>query len=174
MRYYKSKTYETMFPGAYASNVFLVMNTKERFALEQKIEQLLEDIEEQIEEGTMVIHRRKDGTLAKTGKGKDRTKKYFNGKDEEAIVFLKRMTWYTTYEESEAIDPTLHQLQTIVEKLLTKVYGMHYGQFVNWMQLWHDTNQMTADDMRLHMTEKRTLIKQLKEEGLLPQDFKLP
>lgn len=174
MRYYKSKSYESMYPGMFASNLFLVMDATERFNLESHIEKLLEDIEDQLESGKLVRHLTKTGALAKKGKGTDPTKKYWNAKDDEAIVFLKRMCWYTVYPESEAIDPTIYQLQTIVEKMLTKIYGMHYGQFINWMKLWHDTQGMDATDMRDHMQAKRDLIKSLKVEGMLPQEFRLP
>lgn len=174
MRYYISKTYETMWPGTYARNTFLIMDEEERLRLGDQIIGLIDHIEQMKEEGKLIPLYTKTGKLSKTGKGPDKSKRYWVEKDEEAIVFLKRMCFWTIFKESESIDPTVHQLETIVDKMLSKVYGLHYGKFVNWMRLFHDTNQLDSTEMRKHMDYKRKCVAQLKEEGLLPQGFPSP
>lgn len=146
MRYYVSKTYED-FRGHYSRNVFLVLSDQERINLEDKIEQLIKDIE-----------------LNPYGKK-------FNKKDKEAIVFLKRMCWFTTYPESQAIDPCKQQIDTIVFKLLRKVYNPFKAELINWLELYVDSRKMTAEEMKAHMNRKRGIAFKLKNEGLLPEDF---
>lgn len=146
MRYYVSNTYED-FRGHYSRNVFLVLSDDERFRLEDAIEQLLIDMEA------------------------NPYGKKFNKKDKEAIVFLKRMCWFTAYPESQAIDCCQQQIDTIVFKLLRKVYNPFKAELINWLELYVNTEKMTADEMREHMNRKRSIAKKLKDEGLLPEDF---
>lgn len=153
MKYYVSKNYESykgMAFGKWGSNTFLVLSDEERFRLGDKVEQLEKDI--------------KANPL----------KKRFNKHDRAALVFLKRMCVWTIYEESEAIDPTQYQIDTIVNKLLMKVYGPYFGEFINWLKLWVESEKMTADEMRDHMDRKRRIIRKMKAASMLPQEFKEP
>lgn len=168
MKYYQSRAYETMYPGQFAKNTFLILDMKdESFRLEEKVRQLEEDIEEAIETGRLKKEITKGGKLASRGSG-------WNKKDEEALVFLKRMTLWCAYPESEGIDPTQWQINTIVNRMLMKVYGRHYGQFNNWMQIWVDTTKMDSTELRQRMNLKRKIVAQLKEEGLLPKGHPVP
>lgn len=167
MQYYQSRAYETMYPGQFSKNLFLIMDDEELFRLEQNVKQLEEDIKTAIEEGKLKVAMTKAGKLGSRGTG-------WNSKDEEALVFLKRMTLWMAYPESEGIDPTQWQIDTIVNKMLVKVYGRHFGQFNNWMRLWVDTTKMESADLRTRMNRKRYIVSTLKEEGLLDMGHPIP
>lgn len=144
MQYYYSQNYTIK---GYGKALFYVLDDEEKIRLSDKIDKLEKDIK------INPLHKR------------------FNKYDRQALVFLKRMTQYTYYPESEAIDATEQQIDTIVNKLLLKVYGIWLGEFLNWMKLFKDDRPMDGHDIKAHMDKKRKRIKLLKREGLLPEDF---
>lgn len=168
MQLYQSRTYEQFNYGTYARNLFYILDHDERFKLKEMIEELESKINEMIIEGRLKPLYLKNGKdLKKTGG--DRSN--LVGKDLEAIDFLKRICHFTEYPESVMLDPTAHQVETIVDKLLTKIYGK---SFIDWIRVYVDRDKLDAHQMRDWMDTKRSIFFDLKDEGLLAKDFRLP
>lgn len=167
MRLYTSSAYTNFDLNQYSRNLFMILSDEERFRLSDKIYQLETDIKIKLENGTLENAYLKDGvTLKKQGGGLG----VLVQKDYEAIEFLKRMTHFTDYSNSEMIDPTSHQISTIVEKMLAKVYRK---DFYHWMEMWIDPIRMDILDMKDWMDRKRSIFHQMKREGLLDESFEI-
>lgn len=137
MRLYKT-TY-TNRNGSPVSDVFFVMDTDERDVLGDMVEILIEDV----------------------AKGrKDKTIKRWNDYDEQTIVFLKRMTNYGTFDESECMDANTGQVFKFIEKTLNKTYGPTVN-FERWLGLSIDDSRqqgwLTSSEMKEIMDERRKL-----------------
>lgn len=170
MKFYTSNAYQQMtnFGPQTAYNTFYMLSNEERFRLTDNIKQLEEDIEEKLESGYFTVALTKKGTMRNTTKSLYEICK----KDLEAIDFLKRMCWFTEYSDSVALDPTKYQIETIVNKLLFKVYKPK--SFIQWMEVYLDPTNVSPMDMRNWMDKKRNIFKQLKNEGLISKDKVLP
>ena len=113
MRFYQSKAYQSIYnSGAPTSyNTFYLLSDEERHRLADKIIELEHSINEKLKSGYFTVAKTKKGTLRNT------TKSIYEicGKDIEAIEFLKKLTFFTTFPESLTLDPTAYQIQTITD-----------------------------------------------------------
>lgn len=171
------KYYYTNFYQSYKGltrNIIYVLNQDERLELGDFIRQLEDQRDELIERGFLEYHYTKKGTLSsRTKQHPDFKKSYWNKKDEEAIDFLKRLCYFTDFEQSIMLDPTDWQLEGIVDKMLVKIYGRFYGTFSNWLQVTLE-GELTKEQIRDHMDKKRALFRKCKEAGLLGNINELP
>lgn len=168
MRLYQSNLYEQHNLGEYTRNLFYILEDEERFRLADAIEQLEADVNEMVSEGRLKPLYLKDGkTLRKKGGNQSN----LVGKDIEAIDFLKRMCHFTEYPESVMLDITSYQAETIINKLLQKVY---YKDFIDWLKLYVDRDKLNPHQMRSLMDRKRDMFFTLQDEGLIDKKKKLP
>lgn len=168
MRFYTSRAYQSIYStGAQTSyNTFYILSHEERHRLADKIVELEAMINEKLKSGYFTIAKTKKGTLKNT------TKSIYEicVKDLEALEFLKKLTFFTTFPESIMLDPTAHQIQTIVDKLLFKVVRK---TFIHWLELYLSPDEVTPDEMRSMMEKKRKLFKRLQREGFIPPEATL-
>lgn len=147
-------------------NTFYLLSDEERMRLSDKIEQMERDINAKLKEGYFTVAKTKKGTLRNT------TKSIYEicGKDIEAIDFLKKLCWFGQFDNSIALDPTKHQIKTIVDKLLFKVYRK---EFIHWMELYLSNEDVSSSDMTEWMDRKRQIYYTLRNEGLISESLKL-
>lgn len=173
------KFYYTNFYQSYKGqtrNIIYILNEEERLLLAEAIKQLLDDRQDLIDRGMLEYHYTKNGTLSKRSKPhpeRYKFKKYWNGKDEESVEFLKRLCYFSEFPESVMLDPTDYQLEGMVDKMLEKVYGKFYGKFSNWLELKLE-GEMTRDELRKHMDKKRALFAKVKRLGWCENIESLP
>lgn len=137
MKYYYSKTYKNKL-GKETQNVFFILNAEEL----ERLTHLLVPLH-----ATMLTW--------------VNTSVKINDKDWQAFRFLQRMQ---APPLGELIDPTDWQIEGIVNKLLIKVTGK---DFIDWLMPRWEPGDMSAADLRQHMQEKR---KQLAQKHKKPQD----
>lgn len=170
MKFYRSKGYQQMinFNQEMAYNTFYMLSDEERFRLADKIRQLEVDLEEKLQSGYLKPALTKARTMRVT------TKSFYQicKKDLEAIDFLKRMCWFNEFPDSVALDPTKHQINTIVNKMLFKIYKPK--GFIQWMEVYLDPETVEPHHMRKWMDKKRKIFYTLQKEGLIDSSKKLP
>ncbi len=172
MKYYYTNFYQS-YKGQ-TRNIIYILNEEERLYLTEAIQQLLADRDELMRRGFLEFHYTKTGTLSKRCKPHpERMKKYWNGKDEEAVEFLKKLCFFDEYPESVMLDPTDYQLEGMVDKMLGKIYGIFEGKFANWLQVEFE-GEINKDQITDHMNYKRKLFKKFKAAGMAGHITSLP
>lgn len=167
MQTYTSGNY-TATNGSVTKNMFLILSMEEKEKLAVKVKQLELDRDAKIEAGKLEPMYTKGGALMTHCKRPGT----WIGKDEEAIVFLKRMCLWLEWDFSENIDPTMYQIDTIVDKTIQKIYGPHI-KFYDWMKL-QSSGIMTRSSLGEYMQDKRDIVNHLKQTGRLPEEFIVP
>lgn len=167
MQTYMSGTYQGS-KGGVAKNLFIILTVDEKERLAALTRALEEDRDKKIADGSLKPMYTKGGKLMSFCKRPGT----WVGKDEEAIVFLKRMCLWLEWDFSENIDPTTYQLDTIVNKTIQKIYGPHI-KFYEWLKV-NSTGILKKDEMYNHMQFKREIVENLKNKGRLPEHFPMP
>lgn len=149
-------------------NLVYILEDEERFHLADSIRTLIEHRDTLVDRGVLEYHYTRQGTLSKRPKPHpDRLKRYWNGKDEEALEFLQRCCHFGEYPNSIMLDLLDWQVEDLVNRMLVKIYGNFYGQFANWLELDAPT-EVDQKSIFKWMSHKRDLFQKVKAAGLTP------
>lgn len=145
MKVYKTNSYNN-FKGSESTNYMLVMDDKERSHLYNIFFELLQK-------------------LSKS----DGTPKRWNKFDDDALTFIHRMCFY--HQNGEMMDPTIGQLELLVNKMLKKVYNK---DFYEWTNFYIDANNyMTQEQAHKNMERKRRILKNLMSKISKERDIEI-